>query len=346
MVFTRGDLFTHLTDVLVNPVNTVGKADKGLALEFKNRYPGNYATYRAACKAGKLKPGRLLITENRDAAGERIIVNFATQANWRLKSRLPWIATGLDELREYLLANPTRSVSLPALGCTPGGLPWEDVKAIIQEKLSGLSNSIFIFQPTSVLPNTLAPVPIAIGTPLKHGSAMLLQSLINYERSGLPVTPFVAHKLVYFLKRMGGPFGANVTFVNSAHGPAAPAVATVLKRLNNHYFTGLTSDDFSPLQFMNETYPYVRQFTDQQLSKPQQQMLEDVMKLIKGHESVFRLELLATVHLIRYHYKQDIFSQTVEFARGWLQRTSEEISAEDVAGAFGRLDRFAGKLTF
>ena len=41
----KGDIFDSKMEVLVNPVNCVGVMGKGLALEFKNRYPIMYQKY-------------------------------------------------------------------------------------------------------------------------------------------------------------------------------------------------------------------------------------------------------------------------------------------------------------
>lgn len=40
-----GDLLNADVDALVNTVNTVGVMGKGIALQFKRRYPGNFRAY-------------------------------------------------------------------------------------------------------------------------------------------------------------------------------------------------------------------------------------------------------------------------------------------------------------
>ncbi len=57
------DILTSAADALVNTVNTVGVMGKGIALQFKEEFPG-----------------KLLITRERNKAGEeKIIVNFPTK---------------------------------------------------------------------------------------------------------------------------------------------------------------------------------------------------------------------------------------------------------------------------
>lgn len=55
---THGDLLAQDdVDAIVNTVNCVGVMGKGIALQFKNKWPANFYAYEAACKAGKVRPG-------------------------------------------------------------------------------------------------------------------------------------------------------------------------------------------------------------------------------------------------------------------------------------------------
>jgi O-acetyl-ADP-ribose deacetylase (regulator of RNase III) len=58
---TQGNLLTAGTDALVNAVNTVGISGKGIALMFKEAFPGNFKAYAAAAKAGRIHPRGLFI---------------------------------------------------------------------------------------------------------------------------------------------------------------------------------------------------------------------------------------------------------------------------------------------
>jgi O-acetyl-ADP-ribose deacetylase (regulator of RNase III) len=50
-----GDLFESKAQTWVNTVNCVGVMGKGVALEFKNRFPDMYEDYVARCKRGEVK---------------------------------------------------------------------------------------------------------------------------------------------------------------------------------------------------------------------------------------------------------------------------------------------------
>ena len=57
VTFVKGNIFESPAQVITNPVNTVGVMSKGLALEFKNRYPMMFEDYQKRCKMGLVQPG-------------------------------------------------------------------------------------------------------------------------------------------------------------------------------------------------------------------------------------------------------------------------------------------------
>ena len=52
-----GDILQSTARTLINTVNCVGVMGKGIALEFKNRFPDMYEDYLVRCKRGEVKPG-------------------------------------------------------------------------------------------------------------------------------------------------------------------------------------------------------------------------------------------------------------------------------------------------
>ena len=57
MIVKIGNLFESTCDTIVNTVNCVGVMGKGIALEFKQRYPAMYREYIEKCNSGELRPG-------------------------------------------------------------------------------------------------------------------------------------------------------------------------------------------------------------------------------------------------------------------------------------------------
>lgn len=122
-----GSIFTSGAYALVNPVNCVGVMGKGLAEEFKKRFPGNFARYKTACDTGVVQVGKIFPYYPRPGQSVQVIYNFPTKDHWRNPSRLKWVEDGLLDLMTYLKITPVTSIAIPALGCGEGGLGWHDV---------------------------------------------------------------------------------------------------------------------------------------------------------------------------------------------------------------------------
>ena len=144
-IFTTGNIFDSEAEAIINTINCVGVMGKGLALQFKHRYPDNFQAYAIACRKGEVRPGRMFITR----AGNKYLINFPTKRHWRDNSKLEDIATGLDALKEEIKTRNIKSIAIPPLGAGLGGLNWENqVKPLIVEKLNSLTEvKIFIFGP-------------------------------------------------------------------------------------------------------------------------------------------------------------------------------------------------------
>ena len=142
-----GSLFDAPVRALVNPVNVEGIAGKGLALEFRQRFPGAYESYRQACARKELKPGTLHDCWLEDG---RRIVHFPTKTLWRSPSKIEYVEAGLPALVEWVQLNAIESIAIPALGCGLGKLSWRLVKQRIEEAFSTLpygTVDVWLFPP-------------------------------------------------------------------------------------------------------------------------------------------------------------------------------------------------------
>jgi hypothetical protein len=102
---------------------------RGIALQFKNKYPEMFIDYKTFCDAGKLRPGKFHVFGTKP-----IIINFPTKIDWRNDSKYSWIEVGLARLFAYTIPSLNiKSIAVPALGCKNGGLNWSQVKPIIQK---------------------------------------------------------------------------------------------------------------------------------------------------------------------------------------------------------------------
>lgn len=141
------DLFACGADALVNPVNCGGVMGAGLALEFKRRFPDNYAAYREACERGAVRPGRVLVYDRRPASQPRFVINFPTKRSWRDSSRLQDVAAGLGDLAHVTRELGIASLAVPALGCGLGGLDWADVRPLVDSAFAGAAARVLVYAP-------------------------------------------------------------------------------------------------------------------------------------------------------------------------------------------------------
>ena len=146
ITFTKGDLFESQAEALVNAVNCVGVMGKGIAYQFKRRFPENFRLYYEACLFREVKAGKMFITQPTELGAPRWIVNFPTKLHWRDPSKLEWIEAGLKDLRRFLIEQKVQSVAIPALGAGLGGLDWSDVRALIERELAGLEAEIMVYE--------------------------------------------------------------------------------------------------------------------------------------------------------------------------------------------------------
>lgn len=138
-----GSIFKSGAEMLVNPVNCVGSMGKGLAKEFRQRFPENYEAYRKAVQEGKMKPGGCLIHRENGVW----ICNAATKNHWRDPSRLEWVREAISVIAKRAVTTGVATVAVPALGCGFGGLSWEDVKPLMTPLYQPYDITFFIYEP-------------------------------------------------------------------------------------------------------------------------------------------------------------------------------------------------------
>ena len=139
--YLEGDLFTSPAQTIVNTVNTVGVMGKGIALEFKKRYPSMFETYKLACEKKRLKTGKLMLCYEAD----HWVLIFPTKENWRNPSRLEYIEQGLIKFTNMYAESGITSIAFPRLGCGNGELSWDEVKPLMEKYLKDLPIDIYIY---------------------------------------------------------------------------------------------------------------------------------------------------------------------------------------------------------
>lgn len=111
--------------------NCAGAMGRGIALQFRNRWPQMYDEYRRLCALGKFQPGNVYRYEY----GNGHIYNLATQKHWRgpdSMARLEYIETALTKMLTMATRDGVSAIAMPRIGAGLGGLRWEDVREVIE----------------------------------------------------------------------------------------------------------------------------------------------------------------------------------------------------------------------
>lgn len=144
----KGNIFAADAQTLVNTVNCVGVMGKGVALEFRRRFPRAFEDYKRKCDAKLLRPGQILPYRK-----ERPwILHFAVKDDWRHPSRLEWVESCLTKFVENYRRLEISSVAMPWIGAMNGGLPWKEVHSLIRSYLRNLADirvDVIEFDPTA-----------------------------------------------------------------------------------------------------------------------------------------------------------------------------------------------------
>lgn len=143
IIYRKGDIFNSNAQVIANPVNCVGVMGKGLALEFKKRFPEMFLDYKKKCTNNEVRVDQPYLWENSKIQ----ILNFATKKHWKDSSNLQDIKSGLLYIAKNYDEMGISSIALPPLGCGLGGLNWNEVRALIEESLGSIHDlDVFVYE--------------------------------------------------------------------------------------------------------------------------------------------------------------------------------------------------------
>jgi len=137
-----GNIFESNAQTLVNTVNCVGVMGKGIAAEFKKRFPDMYNDYKNRCDNGLLRPGEPYIYKS---TIKPWIINFPTKDHWRSVSKLKDIEKGVDIILDKYKEWDVTSLAVPPLGCGNGQLDWRDVGPLLYRKFQDIDIPVELF---------------------------------------------------------------------------------------------------------------------------------------------------------------------------------------------------------
>ena len=332
--FTTGDILDADAEALVNTVNCVGIMGRGIALQFKNRFPANFKAYAAACVHEEVQPGRMFVFETHTLTNPKFIINFPTKRHWKGKSRMEDIDSGLVALVEEIRTRGIRSIAIPPLGSGLGGLNWADVRPRIEVALRGINDlSVLVFEPKDA-PVVTRSREVPEMTP---GRAALVVLMHRYL-AGL-MDPFVTlleiHKLMYFLQEAGEVL--RLRYAKAPYGPYAENLRHVLNAVEGHLVSGYADGGDAPDKEI-ELVPGAVTDAETYLRDKHQtaERFDRVGRLVEGFETPFGMELLATVHWVVKHEEATTAEEVKAKVYAWNER-KKRFSPRQIGIAFDTL---------
>ena len=359
-----GNLFDSKAQTWVNTVNCVGIMGKGIALEFKRRFPEMFRDYELRCQKGEVRLGRPYLFKQ--LLGPWII-NFPTKYHWRQVTNLRDVIQGLEYLLSHYRTWGITSLAVPPLGCGNGQLEWRVVGPTLYRYLQKLDVPVELYAPHGTPHAELQPsflgqmgapgdlVPTTIEPEfIQPGWIAIVDTLRRLESQPYhpPVGRTTFQKIAYLLTDLGVDTG--LQYRRSSYGPYSDQLKRVIGRLMNNGLvieqrlgrmievrTGLTFDDSrrAYADKLKEFEPAIRKTTDlfMRLTSKQAELVATIRfahadLLNKGLQNLSEIDLLNEVMQWKKRHRPPLEEHEVAShirnlaAHGWLNvRPSAEL---------------------
>lgn len=345
------DIFKSKAQTLVNTVNCVGIMGKGLALEFKNRFPDMFRDYLARCQRGEVKLGRPYLFKSLIPPW---ILLFPTKQDWRSVSKLSDIEAGLCYLESNYKEWGITSIAVPPLGCGLGELEWTVVGPTLYRHLAKLEIPVELYPPIGT-PNAEL-TPEFLGEPslaqlvetskrpesrIEPGFIPIIEVLRRLEEIPYhwPVGRTTFQKIAYFGTQMGLKTG--LEYRRSSFGPFSSQLKAKLTKLVNN---ALIREEPLGRMFMvqvGRTFKDARGIYKQEI-KSAEPIIEKLTDLFCRLKHTKQAEIAATVHFARMTLKLTPGSKPTEElvlneVMKWKQKRRPPYDKAEIAKAIRNL---------
>lgn len=343
-----GDIFASDAQTLINTVNCVGVMGKGVALEFKKRYPGMFAEYKSMCDKGQVKLGQPFI--HRSLTPPQII-NFPTKDHWRMPSDLQAILDGMDFLVEHIEQWGVTSLASPPLGCGLGNLDWRAVGPILFQGFEKLSIPVVLFAPFGTPKDQLSKTFLrgkksvdsqsAIDSKLRVNPALvaIVEAIRRIDETEFyHPSSIVFHKLAYFATVLEIPTG--LVFERGTYGPYCPELKKATSELIRN---GLIKQEKSGDAVLHSVGPAYQPANWKAELKVWDNEIEKLVDLFLRIRSIDQAELYATVHFSASNIssqasKKPTEKEVLQDVSEWKMRRSPKFHEEEICDAIRLLN--------
>jgi O-acetyl-ADP-ribose deacetylase (regulator of RNase III)/uncharacterized protein YwgA len=342
------DILQSEAQTLINTVNCVGVMGKGIALEFKSRFPEMFADYVRRCERKEVKPGipylykRLLPPQ---------IINFPTKDHWKSVSRIQDIECGLLYLLAHYKKWGVTSLAIPPLGCGNGQLEWKTVGPLIYRYSRQMDIPVELYAPYGTPPKELT-IEFLSQEPHATVQRKTVQSAINPAWVGLveilrrieaqpyhwPTGRTIFQKLAYVATRQGLPTG--FAYQKGSFGPFSRDLKNAEAKLVNN---NLLQEERHGSMFIIKVGPnFERVRRDFQPSLDQWESIIDKTTDLFMRMSTDQAEVVATVIFAADALKQQrnavpTETEVFESVLQWKQRRRPPLDDAIVASTIRNL---------
>jgi O-acetyl-ADP-ribose deacetylase (regulator of RNase III) len=141
--FVKGDLFAYPgLQAFAHGCNCAGAMGKGIAVEFRRRYPLMYTEYKRRCRDGLFRPGDVFTWTE----GGVVVFNLGTQKSWRTGAELPAVEKALTGMCSAASELGVRRIGLPRIGAGLGRLPWDLVRTCLGRVGASTTLALIVFE--------------------------------------------------------------------------------------------------------------------------------------------------------------------------------------------------------
>lgn len=344
------DILQSRAQTLINTVNCVGVMGKGIALEFKQRYPAMFEDYAARCARKEVRPG---VPYLYTSLVPPQIVNFPTKDHWKAASRIDDIRCGLEYLAAHCRTWGITSLAIPPLGCGNGQLAWKDVGPLIYTCARQMEFPVEIYAPYGTSPHELtsefleraattecATVSTARFPSIAPAWIALIEIVDRIERQPFhwPVGRTIFQKIAYVATRMGLPTG--FAHEKCSFGPFSAQLKVAQASLTS---SNLLREERSGPMFMVKTgsaFQHARQSVAPQLR--QWSAIIDKTTDLFMRVNTDQAEILTTVmysadELAKTSGQKPTEMDVLEAVMKWKQRRQPPIDASRVSSTIRNL---------
>ena len=139
-----GDIFSiEGVSSYAHGCNCAGAMGRGIAVQFRKKFPQMYESYRRMCLSGNYNPGDVYDYDY----GYGHVYNLATQQHYSIPSKLAkleYIEASMNKMMLLAEADGVKAIALPKIGAGLGGLNWDEVKQVI-EKVAAKHNHVDLY---------------------------------------------------------------------------------------------------------------------------------------------------------------------------------------------------------